>query len=103
MDYNERTLLAQDYRQRKPTLDKVTDEKIVLWDSNGTGRQEYTHTQNVTSTEWIVQHNLNCQYPNVLAFDNDNNEIIGSIDYYSVNLLKINFDVNIAGKAIISN
>ena len=61
----------------------------------------YVHNQADESEIWYVTHNLN-RNPNVNVFDNDNNKIVGIIEYTTSNSLNITFSSAKSGKAYLS-
>lgn len=61
----------------------------------------YIFDQVQESTIWIINHNKGYN-PNVSAFDNDNNQISGIVNYTDVNNLTITFSSAQAGKAYLS-
>ena len=50
----------------------------------------YTHNQNSSSSEWLINHDLN-KFPSVTVVDNEQNVVIGEVTYLGLNSLKINF------------
>jgi hypothetical protein len=62
---------------------------------------KHIHTQTVTSSEWIIEHNLNC-YPSVTIVDASNSEVIGEVEYITTNSLKAKFSASFSGKAYLN-
>lgn len=52
--------------------------------------RNFTHNQNVSASEWTINHNLN-KFPSVTVVDNAQNVVIGEVTYLGLNSLKINF------------
>lgn len=61
----------------------------------------YHHVQATASTVWQVSHNLGFN-PSVTIHDEDENVIIGAIDYVDPNTLNLLFNVAIAGNVHLS-
>lgn len=61
----------------------------------------YRHTQNVLSTEWTVNHNLNF-YPNVTVFNSAGDQVEGTVTHTNETSLTINFSTPLSGKAHLS-
>ena len=53
------------------------------------------------SPEWIINHNKG-YYPSIIITDIFNKEIKASIQYISINQVKINFSSNRIGKVIVN-
>lgn len=61
----------------------------------------YVHSQGVTSTSWVVNHNLNF-YPNVTVVDSSGTIYEGEITYTSPNQLTLTFSTGFSGTAYLS-
>jgi hypothetical protein len=61
----------------------------------------YRHIQNVLSTEWTVNHNLNF-YPNVTVYNSAGAMVEGTVNHTNATQLKITFSSSISGKAYLS-
>jgi len=61
----------------------------------------FVFTQGVTSSEWVIQHNLS-KFPSVSAVDSNNEIYWGNVTYVDSNNLKINFSVPFSGKAYLN-
>ena len=61
----------------------------------------YRHIQNVLSTVWTVNHNLNF-YPNVTVYNSANAMVEGAVNHINPVSLTITFSDPISGKAYIS-
>ena len=61
----------------------------------------YRHVQNVLSTEWTVNHNLNF-YPNVTVYNSAGAMVEGTVNHTNAVQLKITFSSLISGKAYLS-
>jgi hypothetical protein len=65
--------------------------------SGGINDKNYIHNQTVSSTNWIVNHNLNKFVSPIIQ--NDNNEVIScSWNYLSINQIQVTPDIPITGK-----
>jgi hypothetical protein len=64
--------------------------------------QPYEHNQNTYSALWVVNHNLNKPYPNVVVIDESNEVIEVYWESIDNNTLHIKPDLSIKGKAYIS-
>lgn len=60
--------------------------------------KHYTHTQDVVSDIWTIQHNLN-KKPSVTVIDSGNSVVEGDISYIDNNTLTISFSGAFSGKA----
>jgi hypothetical protein len=68
----------------------------------GNGAQvTYVHTQNDAAYIWNISHNLN-RYPSATVVDSDGREIMGDLTYLDANLLRLEFDVLLSGKAFLN-
>jgi len=61
----------------------------------------FVFTQGVTSSEWVIQHNLS-KFPSVSAVDSNNEIYWGNVTYVDSNNLKINFSIPFSGKAYLN-
>lgn len=61
----------------------------------------YRHIQNVLSTVWTVNHNLNF-YPNVTVYNSANAMVEGTVNHINLVSLTITFSDPISGKAYLS-
>jgi hypothetical protein len=61
----------------------------------------YRHIQNVLSTVWTVNHNLNF-YPNVTVFNSAGSMVEGTVNHINAVSLTITFSDQISGKAYLS-
>jgi hypothetical protein len=61
----------------------------------------YRHIQNVLSTEWTVNHNLNF-YPNVTVYNSAGAMVEGTVNHINAVLLRITFSDQVSGKAYLS-
>jgi hypothetical protein len=64
------------------------------------GQVFYTHTQNVVSAVWTINHNLN-GFPTAVVFDSGNSQCEGTFSYPSNNQMVISFDAAFSGIAYI--
>ena len=64
-------------------------------------REHYVHDQQVASTTWTVNHNMN-KYPSVNIVDSANDEVTGEVKYNSLNQITITFTAAFSGKAYLN-
>lgn len=64
-------------------------------------RENYVHDQQVASTTWTVNHNMN-KYPSVNVVDTANDEVTGDVRYNSLNQITISFTAAFSGKAYLN-
>lgn len=62
---------------------------------------EYVHTQAIPSTEWIVEHNLNC-HPSVTITNYEGDVVEGECQYINNNKLILSFNAEFSGKAYLN-
>jgi hypothetical protein len=58
--------------------------------------KHYVHVQNVPATEWEVVHNLG-KRPAVVIVDSAGTRVMGTVQYYSGNLLYVRFSTAFSG------
>lgn len=58
----------------------------------------YVHNQEMVSTTWTVEHNLN-KYPSVTVVDSGDNVLYTEIEYIDLNTLEVRFEASTSGKA----
>lgn len=63
--------------------------------------KHYTHTQNIVSATWTINHNLN-KKPSVTVVDSIDNVVYGDINYITANSLTITFSGGFTGKAYLN-
>ena len=61
----------------------------------------YEHVQGSASSTWTISHYLN-KYPSVTVVDNDDDVVIGEINYQDKNTVIIYFAAAFAGKAFLN-
>ena len=66
--------------------------------SSAESDKNYVHTQNTTSSTWVVTHNLN-KFPSVSVVDSAGTKVIGQVDYDSLNQITLTFKASFSGKA----
>ncbi len=64
-------------------------------------RDYYVHDQQVASSTWVVNHNLN-KFASINIVDTANEEVVGDVSYNGLNQITINFTAPISGKAYIN-
>lgn len=102
-DYTKNIGLEKPWKSDYYNIETFNKNADIIDKAIGKLNLQYEHIQSTISREWIITHSLNNQYPNVKIFDINGNEIFGDITYKTQNMLIINFDVQINGKAIIKN
>ena len=61
----------------------------------------YQHEQTLEADEWIINHNLG-KYPVVTIVDSDNVVMLGTVQYTTLNQIKITFTNPVKGKVFLS-
>ena len=61
----------------------------------------FVYLQNVASTIWPVQHNLN-KFPQIITLDSSGNVVIGDVAYVDSNNIRVQFSSAIGGTAYLS-
>lgn len=69
-------------------------------DDGATGGN-YEHAQGVAAAIWTVNHNLGYN-PNITTVDSANREVIGDVEYLTVNTIQVTFSGAFSGKAFVS-
>ena len=76
-----------------------------FWDTlaagGTTGDKSYIHTQNISSDEWEITHNLG-KFPTVTVVDSGGSQVEGEINYLTSNHLTISFSAEFGGKAYLN-
>ena len=62
----------------------------------------YTHSQGAAATTWTIVHSLNSTSVVVQTYDASLNEIEGVITVIDVNTVEVNFNIAVAGIAIVA-
>lgn len=75
-------------KQYADEIEKYTDKHFVF-------------EQNVSSTEWLIQHNLN-KYPSITVMDSADNEIICDFKYIDLNTCVLIMNAPFKGKAYLN-
>lgn len=68
----------------------------AAWETPG-----YTHDQMTAAAVWVVQHNLG-RYPAVTVVDSSGREVLGEVQYTTLNSVTITFSAAFSGKAFFS-
>lgn len=66
-----------------------------------TARVSHIHTQGVSSSSWVIDHNLGF-YPNVTIVDSGGSIVEGEITYTNSNSLTASFQASFSGSAYLS-
>jgi hypothetical protein len=64
-------------------------------------RENYIHDQQVASSVWVINHNMN-KYASVNVVDSANDEVIGEVRYNTLNQITITFTAAFSGKAYLN-
>lgn len=67
----------------------------------GSFNDSYVHIQSQAATQWTINHNLN-KYPAVHIVDTNNNEVIGDLQYTTINQVVLSFSEPFSGSAFLS-
>ena len=103
-DYNDITL---DVLYGNGTIQKEAFYAIAIYPSDGgsvipgTGDLDYTHSQTIASTEWVINHGLG-KYASVQTYNDAGVRIYGRETQDSVNQITVRFGEAITGKAYIN-
>ena len=89
-----------DVEVTSPTQGQVLtyDETLGIWENTSSADKHYTHSQDVSASQWVVTHNLN-KYPAVQVIDSAGCWVIGQVTHNSVNQLTLDFRGAFSGKA----
>lgn len=80
----------------------LSDESIYsIIQFNLSADKHYTHTQNIVSDTWTINHNLN-KKPSVTVVNSIDKVVHGEIDYVTSNSLTITFIGGFTGKAYLN-
>jgi hypothetical protein len=84
-------------------LEKDEDYFISLlqYQANQQGDKNFVYTQNVASSTWVINHNLN-KYASVSIVDSGNTVVNGTIEYNSLDQVTVTFNSAFAGKAFVN-
>jgi hypothetical protein len=83
-------------------LSKLTaSDYDTTWVTVAGAIASYRHVQTVSSAVWTIAHNLGF-YPNVSVVDSSGREVIGEINYVSMNTVQITFSAAFGGEAYLS-
>lgn len=80
------------------TLAKNLQDQI---DTIIAGTTSYTHTQDVPSDTWMINHSLGYN-PNVAVVDSTGAVVVGDLEYVSISKIVVRFNGGFAGKAYLS-
>lgn len=97
-------VLPFDNRRSAIEAQKLLREALIFLKNNQESAATKTyhfHEQFTPSNNWIIYHGLG-KYTHVTIFDDNNYAIIGTVQKLSTNSLRILFNENITGKAMIS-
>lgn len=75
-----------------------TDE---IWENTSSADKHYTHSQDVSASQWVIDHDLN-KYPSVQVIDSAGSFCIGKVTHNSVNQLTLDFNASFTGKAYLN-
>lgn len=70
-------------------------------DQGDSAAASYQHIQGIASSVWTINHNLGF-YPNVTVVDSSKREVIGEVEYTSINTIQITFSGGFSGEAYVS-
>ena len=80
----------------------LSDDSIYnIIQFNLSADKHYTHTQNIVSATWTINHNLN-KKPSVTVVDSVDAVVYGDINYTTLNSLTITFSGGFTGKAYLN-
>lgn len=79
----------------------IDENLLYAWTGNGwvkVNQEHYTHTQNASSSVWVVTHGLK-KNPAVSIVDSAGNEVEGDVFYNDINTVTLTFSAAFSGKA----
>lgn len=86
-------------------FDQDDETRILVANVGGGGSggdpQAYTHNQSAASDTWVINHNLGFN-PSVTIVDSAGTNVIGEIEYNTVNKLTLHFSSAFGGTAYCS-
>jgi len=84
-------------------LEKDEDYFISLlqYQANQQGDKNFVYTQNVASSTWVINHNLN-KYGSVSIVDSGGTIVNGNVEYNSLDQVTVTFNSAFAGKAFVN-
>ena len=68
---------------------------------NGESLTSYTHHQDVSASEWIIEHALG-KNPSVSVVDSANTQVVGEVEYLDNAVLVVRFKYPFKGKAFLN-
>lgn len=83
--------------QNEETFDVELANDVII----DTTDKNYFYIQNTASNIWEITHNLN-KYPSVTIIDSSGNEVIGDVEYNSVNQVTLTFAGAFKGTATLN-
>jgi hypothetical protein len=83
------------------TEDVVSVVSVGIQGPPGPGQTTYTHTQNISSDTWVIQHNLG-RHPSVVVIDSAGSVIISDVQYDSEYQVTVRFSAGFSGKAYLN-
>ena len=93
--------LYEDFEIVNNKYDELATDLDVKYNElkNKSGDSYYEELVNMPSKVWEINHNLN-KKPSVTIINNDNQVVIGDVEYIDKNNLKVSFSAEFSGKAI---
>lgn len=88
--------LGKDLLDKHNDLEERVDE---LESSEISGDKNYITEVNMPSKRWHIIHNLE-KYPSVTVINNDNQIVVGDVEYLDTNSLIVSFSAEFTGKVI---
>jgi hypothetical protein len=74
----------------------------AVWDLIDSSKDKtFVHDQGVPSDTWEVTHNLH-KYPSVTVLDSSSREVIGAVEYLTIDTLRITFSSSFSGTATLN-
>lgn len=82
--------------------DLTEEQKALARENIGVvGDKHFKFDQNELSDTWLIEHNLD-KYPSVIVEDTAHDQVFGSVQYISRNVIKIIFSSPIRGTAFLN-
>lgn len=76
-------------------------KQIQASELGGSGDKNFTYTQSLPSATWVIQHDLG-KNPDVTVIDSSGAEVIGDVEYTSLNSLTLTFSGAFGGIAYLN-
>ena len=79
----------------------IAEDNKLYVEKQSTSASTYIHNQYVSSSLWVIQHNLH-KYPSVYVVDSGGSAVVGSIEYISADMIHLQFSASFSGTAYLN-